>query len=96
MIDQQGATQIADDRGKTITRMNQPWKGVTIYYTAQPSEENKELYFMDTPSGLIPFWMSEEEVNDVSHVYNTWKEIYTLQMKASGKEPDPKYLDLLE
>jgi hypothetical protein len=35
-------------------------------------------------------------MEDVQYIYNAWKEVYTLTMKAGGKELDPRYFDHME
>ena len=44
----------------------------------------------------MPFWATKDEIEDVEHIYNCWKQVYTLTMKHGGKELDPKFFDALE
>ena len=96
MITEDLKTNLLDDDGMSSRKLGEPWKGVTVFYICQADQDEKQACFPDTPEGLIPVWMTESEMDDVAHVYQTWKDVYTLQLKAGGKELDPKYFDWKE
>ena len=96
MLNKEGNTKLLDDSGIGARKMSEDWKGVTVYYNAQEAIDVKKVCFLDTPAGMIPFWMTEDEMTDVNHIYECWKQVYTLQMKSGAKELDPKFFDALE
>ena len=96
MLSEDLKTNLVDDDGMSSRKLDESWKGVTVFYICQADQEEKQACFLDTPEGLVPVWMTESEMQDVAHVYQTWKDVYTLQLKAGGKELDPKYFDWKE
>ena len=93
MINEKMETNLKDDDGLASSKTSEDWKGVTIFYIAQSDWDEREACFLDTPSGLVPFWATKAELEDIEHIYNCWKQVYTLTMKAGGKELDPKFFD---
>jgi hypothetical protein len=93
MIKESMETNLKDDDGFASSKTSEDWKGVTIFYIAQSDWDEREACFLDTPSGLVPFWATKAELEDIEHIYNCWKQVYTLTMKAGGKELDPKFFD---
>ena len=71
MIDENQQTKLSDDDGLSSKKLPGEWKGATIFYIAQEDHNHKEVCFLDTPAGLVPFWMSKEEMEDVQYIYNT-------------------------
>ena len=96
MIDQNQKTKLSDDDGLSSKKLPEEQKGATIFFIAQADHDQKEVSCLDTPDRLVPFWISKEEMEDNQYIYNTCKDIYTLTMKAGGKELDPRYFDEIE
>ena len=96
MLNSDGKTKLHDDTGIGSRKMAEEWKGVTVYYNAQDTLDTKQVCFLDTPCGMIPFWMTPEEQDDVKHIYECWKQVYTLQLKAGAKELDPRLFNAIE
>ena len=76
--------------------MAEEWKGVTVYYNAQDALDTKDICFLGTPCGMIPMWMTQDEMEDVKHIYECWRQVYTLQLKAGAKELDPRLFNAIE
>ena len=64
MMNEAGETNLLDDTGENSQKLKQPWKGVSIFYTEQSKPEDKHVFFLDTPAGLIPCFMTEQEMDD--------------------------------
>jgi hypothetical protein len=75
------------------------WRGLTIFY----NNVDSEVYYIDTPDGLVPVMLNAYEKRAFETHYADWnhraekteaqqiaQEIYLLTMKASGKELNPR------
>ena len=77
------------------------WKGLTVFY----NDIDKEVYYLDTPAGLVPLLLDKTETREFKAYFDQWnaqeardiaKEVYLLQLKASGRELDPRHFDAQE
>ena len=88
-----------EEPGSTGARARELWCGLTIFYdTGSKCEEEKEVYYLDTPVGLAPLALKREEAEDVGTIYLEWqqtgkKEVFEARLKPSGKELESKYFD---
>ena len=76
MMTENSETKLSDDWGRTNYKMAEPWKGVTIFYVAPKNFGGKQSCFLDTPEGLVPVWMTDDEMEDAEHIYASCKGIY--------------------
>ena len=74
MLTQKGVANIKDDEQKrTKEKMPTAWLGMTIVYVDKPDEEEtREVYYLDSPEGLLPVELTFEEKENVSSVFSSW------------------------
>ena len=96
MITESGAVNVKDDGiDRESQKMPNDWCGLTVFYHDKPGYHDiKGTYFLDTPRGLIRTPLTHEELQNVTAVYAAWKHnVYSLVLKSSQKELNPKYFD---
>ena len=89
MVNKTGEILLQEDHHGERRRTAEEWKGITVFYETDPNQ----VCYLDTPDGLVQCVLSPEQVSDVTSVYTCWKEVYHLQLKANGKELDPRFFD---
>jgi len=105
MMSESGAANMKDD-GEERQRKKMPtsWVGLTIFYHDKPDENVRDIYYLDSPEGLLEMNLNFEEAENVTSVYESWskglmrpvQEAFLLKLKPSGKELEPKHFNRKE
>jgi hypothetical protein len=45
--------------------MSEAWKGLIVRWDTQDTLDTGQICFLETPCGMIPFWMTQDEMVNV-------------------------------
>ena len=97
MVDDNKDVHRADDmpgKSRNSSKSDYLRTRLTIYYyDLVPEDHREEEFFLDTPCGLVPMWLTAEEGDHARCIYREGQDAHNTYVLAGGKELDPRRLE---